>query len=119
MSLEEIKNFCLNKKFTEATFPFDEFTLVFKVKNKMFCLVNVNEANSINLKCEPELAIEWRAKYDAVQPGYHMNKKMWNTVMINSYLTDNEIKEMIDHSYNQVVLGLPKKIQKEFLEDSE
>lgn len=99
---------------TEA-FPFDDQVLVFKVMGKMFALADVDLFVSINLKCDPERAIELRETYDAVQPGYHMNKKHWNTVEMDGSVGDKLIKEWIDHSYELVVAGLSKK-DKEKLE---
>ncbi|RMG79737.1 MAG: MmcQ/YjbR family DNA-binding protein [Bacteroidetes bacterium] len=79
MNLEKIREYCLAKKGVEESFPFDETTLVFKVMGKIFALIDIEERRSINLKCEPELALELRARYpDMVLPGWHMNKKHWN-----------------------------------------
>jgi len=111
MQLEDFVNYCLAKKGVEDTFPFDENTLVFKVGGKMFALTDASDFRSINLKCDPEKALELREKYTAVQPGYHMNKTHWNTVEINSDATDKEVYTWIDHSYALVVSSLPKKIQ--------
>lgn len=108
MNLETIREYCLKKpgKITEE-FPFDDEVLVFKVKGKIFLLTNINERPlSMNLKCDPELAVEWREQYEAVEPGYHMNKKHWNTVTLDGTIPRNEILKMIDHSYEQVVKGL-------------
>lgn len=113
MNIEKIRQHCFKKKGVTEDFPFDEDTLVFKVMGKMFCLTDLANPFSINLKCDPELAIELREKYDGVTPGYHMNKKLWNTVSLNSGIPDKLILSWIDHSYDQVVKGLPKKIQAE------
>ena len=81
---------------------------------KMFLLMNINQVEiSVNLKCEPELAVEWREKYESVQPGYHMNKKMWNTVNYIGEFSTKEFYKMIDHSYDEVIKGMTKKVQKE------
>ncbi len=109
MNIEIIRNYCLNKKGVTESFPFGHDTLVFKVMEKMFLLTSLNEPHTINLKCEAEYAIELREKYDAVQPGYHMNKVLWNTVEIATGLDDKFILELIDHSYNQVIMGFSKK----------
>lgn len=93
--------------------PFGENTLVFKVMDKMFALTNLEGDLSINLKCDPEKAIELREHFPAVQPGYHMNKKHWNTVYIDGSIDDVRIREWIDHSYDLVVLSLPKDKQKQ------
>ncbi|MBL0339711.1 MAG: MmcQ/YjbR family DNA-binding protein [Bacteroidetes bacterium] len=111
MNIEELRSYCLSKKGVTESFPFDEDTLVFKVMGKMFCLTSISEPDSINLKCEPEKAIELREQYPCVQPGYHMNKKMWNTVEIDGSISKKLLKDWIDHSYNEVVAGLPKKLQ--------
>lgn len=114
MDLETIRSYCLRKKGVTEDFPFDEETLVFKVLGKMFLLTNINDAEiSVNLKCNPELAIELREKYESVQAGYHMNKKMWNTVAYTGEFPEKEFLQMIDHSYDEVVKGLTKKLQQE------
>ncbi len=115
MNIEELREYCLSKKGTTEAFPFDEDTLVFKVMGKMFCLTSLSEPDSINLKCDPEKAIELREQYPCVQPGYHMNKKMWNTVVIDGSVSKKLLKEWIDHSYDLVVAGLPKKVQSELI----
>jgi predicted DNA-binding protein (MmcQ/YjbR family) len=109
MNIESFRQYCLAKPGVTEEFPFDEQTLVFKVSGKMFALTNIEEFISVNLKCEPELAVELRDRYDAVQPGWHMNKKHWNTVILDGSVSDKLLKEWIDHSYEQVVNGLPKK----------
>jgi len=113
MHIDEILPFCLCLKGSTESFPFDQQTLVFKVMGKMYALINVEKPDSINLKCDPETAIELRERYEAVQPGYHMNKKHWNTITLNSDLSNDFIKEQIVNSYNLVVKSLPKKIKDE------
>jgi predicted DNA-binding protein (MmcQ/YjbR family) len=113
MNIEEFYAYCLQKKGVSEHFPFDEQTLVFKVGTKIFALTDVTSFRSINLKCNPEKAIELREEYAAVQPGYHMNKKHWNTIILFSDLDDQLIKELIDHSYNLVLNSLPKKMRDE------
>lgn len=114
MDLEEIRAYCLSKKGVTEDFPFDEETLVFKVMGKMFLLTNIREAEiSVNLKCDPERAIEWRERYESVQPGYHMNKKRWNTVTYTGEFSERVLYAMIDHSYEAVVKGMTKKMQQE------
>ena len=104
MNAESIREYALSLNGVAEHFPFDEVTLVFKVNNKMFLLLPLDEVDlSINVKCDPELAIELREEYpDTVLPGYHMNKKHWNTVCVNGTLNWNRIKEMISHSYELV-----------------
>lgn len=111
MNIELLRDYCLAKKEVEETFPFDEDTLVFKVLGKAFALISLKEPDSVNLKCDPEKAVELRQTYEAVQPGYHMNKKHWNTVYFNLDLSDKELRFLIDHSYEMVVKGMPKKTQ--------
>lgn len=112
MNFEEIRNHCINKKGVTEEFPFDESTLVFKVMGKMFALLDLDGEFGINLKCNPEYAIELREKYSSeIIPGYHMNKKYWNSVLLNGILTTDFIKELIDLSYIEVIKSLPKKVQ--------
>jgi predicted DNA-binding protein (MmcQ/YjbR family) len=113
MNIEEFYAYCLEKKGVSEHFPFDEQTLVFKVGTKIFALTDVTSFRSINLKCNPEKVIELREEYAAVQPGYHMNKKHWNTILLFSDLDDQLLKELIDHSYNLVLNSLPKKTRDE------
>ena len=116
MTLENFRAYCLSKKAVTEEFPFDEETLVYKVMGKMFALANSIDFSSINLKCDPEKATELREHYDAVKPGYHMNKKHWNTVLLDSSIPDKLIRQWIDDSYDLVVKGLTKK-EKQALED--
>ncbi len=113
LNIEIIRNYCLSKKCVTESFPFDESTLVFKVCNKMFCLADINPPISVNLKCNPEDAIELREKYEAVFPGYHMNKKHWNTIMVNDIHNPQLIWKWIDNSYNLIVGGLTQKVREE------
>ncbi len=108
MNIEEYREYCLSKKGVTEDFPFDSETLVFKVMGKMFALTDVDFFKSINLKCDPERAIELRDSHPAIKAGFHMNKKHWNTITMNDSLSDTLIKELIDHSYNLVVEKLPK-----------
>lgn len=102
MDIVSIREYCIAKTGSTESFPFGDDTLVFKVAGKIFALVNLDGELSINLKCEPALAIELRERHEAVTPGYHMNKKHWNTVNINGTVPDKEIFEWIDHSYNLI-----------------
>lgn len=109
MTFSELRHSCLQKKGARETFPFDEKTLVFKVMDKMFALVGLDDdPPEVNLKCDPEFAEVLRAKYDAVRPGYHMNKRHWNTVTLDGTIPDADIQMMIDESYQQVVRKLKK-----------
>src|ERR1700761_8116840 len=112
MDIEVIREYCLAKPAVEETFPFGETTLVFKVKGKMFLLTGLDAPElSFNVKCDPEQAIEWREQYPAVQPGYHMNKKLWNTVTVDGSIPNKILLRMIDDSFRLVVQSLPKKEQ--------
>jgi predicted DNA-binding protein (MmcQ/YjbR family) len=110
MDIETLRDYCLAKKETTEGFPFGETVLVFKVKGKIFLLARLDQpVLEFNVKCDPERAIEWREQFAAVQPGYHMNKKMWNTVTMDGTIPSRIIREMIDDSYYEVVQSLPKK----------
>ena len=117
MNIEQYYDFCLSKKGVTEHFPFDEDTLVFKVGGKMFALSSLKEwekgTPSLNLKCDPERAIELRANFEAIEPGYHMSKIHWNTVSLNGDVTDKMVYEMIEDSYNLIFRSLTKKIQNE------
>ncbi|MEM8927036.1 MAG: MmcQ/YjbR family DNA-binding protein [Bacteroidota bacterium] len=117
MNIEALRTYCLIKKGTTESFPFDEHTLVFKVMDKMFALIPLERIPSqINLKCDPERAIELREEYDGIIiPGYHMSKTHWNTLYIEQ-LPSKFLKEMVDHSYGLVVAKLPKKIKETLLD---
>jgi predicted DNA-binding protein (MmcQ/YjbR family) len=114
MFIDDLQTYCESKKAVTASFPFDQDVLVFKVMNKMFCLTSLKnwEENkpTVNLKCDPDIAIELRAQYDGtVIGGYHMSKKYWNTIYINDAMPDHEILKWIDHSYDLIVAKLPRK----------
>jgi predicted DNA-binding protein (MmcQ/YjbR family) len=113
MNIEQLRIYCISKKGVTESFPFNETVLVFKVMGKIFALTDLDDPVTVNLKCDPEYAMELREKHDDIQPGYHMNKKYWNTVAMNGELGDKMVKSLIDHSYEQVVAGLPKKLLKE------
>jgi predicted DNA-binding protein (MmcQ/YjbR family) len=113
MNIEELREYCLSKKGATEHFPFDETTLVFKVMGKMFALTDLEGPLSLNLKCDPEKAIDLREKYPSVQPGYHMNKKHWNSVSIDGSVDDKLICQWIDHSYKLIVKSLSNKLKSE------
>jgi predicted DNA-binding protein (MmcQ/YjbR family) len=116
MDIETLRDYCLAKPEVTEGFPFGESTLVFKVKGKIFLLASLNSADlQFNVKCDPEKAIEWREQYASVQPGYHMNKKMWNTIQMDGTVPGRILREMIDDSYSLVVKSLPKKAQEGLL----
>ncbi len=109
MNIEELREYCLSKKGVTECFPFDETTLVFKVLGKIFLLTDLTGDFAVNIKCDPERAIELRERHTCVVPGYHMNKSCWNTVSIDGSVSDSELYEWIDHSYNEVVKKMTKK----------
>lgn len=109
MDLQEVIEYALNKKEVKESLPFDEDSPVYKVGGKIFMIASITPPYSINLKCEPEYAVELREKYNAIQPGYHMNKIHWNTVNLDGSLNSKLIKKLIDHSYDLIVSKLPKK----------
>lgn len=115
MNIEELREYCLSKKAVTEGFPFDKETLVFKVKEKMFLLTNINQELRMNVKCDPEKCIELREMYSAVLSGFHMNKKYWNTVRIDGSVSNRQLKEWIDDSYDLVVRKMTKKKQNELL----
>ncbi len=108
MNIETFRKYCLNKPGDTESFPFDESVLVFKVGGKIFALTDVDRFESVNLKCEPERAGVLRERYEAVRPGYHMNKKHWNTLLMDGSLPDTFLRAEIDASYALVVARLPK-----------
>lgn len=118
MNIENLRDHCLTLPGTSESFPFDESTLVFKVMNKIYALVNLDGDLSINLKCDPEKAVDLRELYSFIVPGYHMNKKHWNTVHIDEAVPGVLVKELINHSYHLVVKGLSRK-DKENLQEIE
>lgn len=114
MNVETFREYCLIKKGVEETFPFDEVTLVFKVMGKMFALVPLdNDEATANLKADPDWSIELRESHHQIIPGFHMNKKHWNTVSLEDGLDNKLIAKMIDHSYDLVVSKLTKKLKAE------
>ncbi len=118
MNIEDFRDFCLSLKSVTEDMPFDDKTLVFKIKGKMFCLTRIENFSSINVKCDPEKAIELRAQYDAVQPGYHMSKIHWNTIQLDGSIDVKQIKDWVIDSYDLIVSGLSKKLQKELEEEN-
>ncbi len=118
MNIEELRDYCISKKGTTEEFPFDETTLVFKVKGKMFVLTDLESDFAITLKCTPEKAIELREEYPCVIPAFHMNKSHWNTIQIDGSVSENLLTSWIDESYNLVVDKLTRK-QKEELQNLE
>lgn len=114
MDVEIIREYCLSKKGVTESFPFDDISLVMKVMNKMFALIDLEEANSITLKCDPERAIELRERYSGIEGAYHFNKKYWNGVYFDADVDDKLIKELVDHSYEEVIKKFTKKMRAEY-----
>jgi predicted DNA-binding protein (MmcQ/YjbR family) len=107
--------YCLSKPLVTEEFPFDETTLVFKVAGKMFALTGLDDPEfKVNLKCDPDRSVVLREEYESIRPGWHMSKKHWNTVYVDGSFSDKLFVELIDHSYDLVVQGLPKKLRDQF-----
>lgn len=113
MNIEEYREYCIAKKAVTESFPFDNNTLVFKVAGKMFALTGIDTFSRINLKCDPERAIELRETYQGVEPGYHMNKTLWNSIYLEKDVPDALVYELIDHSYELIVASLTNKARNE------
>ena len=110
MDIDFLRTFCLNKPGTTEEFPFDDKTLVFKVMGKMYALCRLEtDPMEVNLKCDPERAEVLRESYDSIRPGFHMNKKHWNTLVLDGELPFKLVKDLINHSYTLVYDKLPKK----------
>lgn len=114
MNIEELRDYCLSLKGTTESFPFDEVTLVIKVQGKMFALIPLDNIDTqIALKCDPERAVTLREEFSAIVPAWHFNKKYWNTVLIDPMISRSFLCELIKHSYDLVVAGLPRKLREE------
>ena len=112
MHIDAVRTYCLAKPGVEEGLPFGPDTLVFKVGGKMFALIGLERLpTGVNLKCDPERAVDLRERYEAVQPGYHMNKRHWNTIVLRSDVPSALLRELIDHSYDLVVQSLPAKVR--------
>lgn len=110
MNIEELRSYCLSKKAVEETTPFGPENLVYKVMGKVFLITGLDTPIvQFNVKCDPEQAVELREKYICVQPGYHMNKKHWNTIIADGSVSDKLLKKWIDDSYDLIASSLPKK----------
>lgn len=109
MNIEELREYCLSRPGATEDFPFDETTLAFKVGGKIFALTSLDaQPLTVNLKCDPEWAVTLREQFSEVQPGYHMNKKHWNTVVLEGNVKISDVKAWVDHSYDLVLRSLPK-----------
>lgn len=114
MNVESAVEYCLKKKGAEESFPFDEVSLVVKVMGKMFALIDLESANMIILKCDPERVIELREQYNGIEGASHFNKKYWICISFNEDVDDKLIKELIDHSYEEVLKKFTKKLRAEY-----
>ncbi len=116
MNIEQIQEYCLSKPGAEETLPFGPDTLVYKVAGKAFLLTSLANEDGLrfNVKCDPDLAQELREQHACVLPGFHMNKKHWNTIVVDGSVSNKQLKEWIDHSYDLVVRSLPKKLREQF-----
>ena len=109
MTIDSFREYCLSKRGVTEDFPFDEVTLCLRVGGKIFAITGLDaETFTVNLKCEPDYAVELRERHPEVQPGWHMNKKHWNTVDFEGALDDKTLRHLIDHSYDQVIKTLKK-----------
>ncbi len=115
MNTEEIRNYCLNKREVTESLPFNDTALVFKVNGKMFALLDLESELRISLKCDPDLAIDLRERYASVIPGYHFNKRLWNTINIDGSIDEKLIYQWIDDSYFLVVEKMPKRDKQRLL----
>lgn len=114
MDIETVREYCLGKKAVTECFPFDDTSLVMKVMGKMFALIDLESANKLFLKCDPEYALELREQHSAIEGAYHFNKKYWNQLSLNGGLSDKLIKHLIDHSYEEVLKKFTKKMRTEY-----
>ncbi|GAA4450479.1 MmcQ/YjbR family DNA-binding protein [Nibrella saemangeumensis] len=116
MNIETLREYCLSKPGVTESFPFGEETLVFKVGGKVFALAGLdNQPLHINLKCDPEKAVQLREEFEAVRPGYHMNKTHWNTVVADGRVKGSLLREWIDDSYALVRKSLPKAVREQLI----
>ena len=113
MNIEDVREYCLSLPLATEDMPFDDTTLVLRIKDKIFVLVDLDRSDKISLKCDPEYAIDLRDRYPEIEGAWHMNKKYWNQVNLEGGLRESFIKELIRHSYAEVVKKLPKYVRNE------
>ena len=111
MDMEQLREYCLQKPGATEGFPFGDQTIVFRVGEKIFLLAGLEQGDRFNAKADPDLAVEWREQYEEITPGFHMNKKHWNTIRIDGSLKNSLIREIIDHSYEIVFKRLPARVR--------
>ncbi len=119
MNIEEFRELCLRRPGVTEETPFGPRTLVFKVCGKMFALTDMDSFESVNLKCDPERAVQLREEHGGILPGYHMNKQHWNTVLMDGSVRNDLVRELLDHSYGLVVASLPKKVKDHLTDGSQ
>ena len=119
MNIEDFRDYCLRKPMVTESFPFDATTLVFKVGGKMFALTGLDDPEfKVNLKCDPDWAVELREEYPSIRPGWHMNKQHWNTVVVDGSFSAELFRELIDHSYALIVSSLPREVREQIERES-
>lgn len=111
MTLEYFRNHCLSLPAVTEDTPFDPTTLCFRVGGKIFAIMDMEVFEYVNLKCDPERAVELRERYVGITPGYHMNKKLWNSVSVRGNVPDPLVLELANHSYELIIESLPKKVR--------
>ncbi len=116
MNFDVLREYALKKSHATESQPFGDDVLVFKVMNKIFMMMDFEIPTNLNLKCDPEIAVELRERYNAVLPGHHMNKKHWNTIILDNTIPPKEILKMVDNSYNLVVKSLPKSKREKYFD---
>lgn len=114
MDIEALREYCLSKKGVTECLPFDEYSLVMKVMGKMFALIDLESANKVSLKCDPAYALELRERYAAIEGAYHFNKKHWNQVRLDGDVDDSLLKQLTDHSYDEVIKKFTQKMKTEY-----
>jgi predicted DNA-binding protein (MmcQ/YjbR family) len=116
MTRDDVLELCSSFPGAVEDYPFGDGVAVYKVEGRMFALVGLEGTpGSVSLKCDPGLALEWRARYPAVSPGYHLNKRHWNTIELDGSVDDGDLQEMIDHSYDLIVRSLPRAVRERLL----
>ena len=113
MTIEDLRAYCAKKPGVTYDTPFGPDVLVFRVMGKIFALAPLDLFETVNLKCDPERAIELRERYPGITPGYHMNKRHWNTVDVRGGVPQELLRQLVDHSYELVKASLPKKVREQ------
>lgn len=111
MNIEELREYCLSLPQATEDFPFDEYTLAFRIEHKIFAMIDLENTQWFVLKCEPDYALDLREIHPEISGAWHMNKKHWNQINLYGALPDELVKHLIRHSYNEVVKKLPRKVK--------